>query len=247
VSDHRDILRQEFNRAAAAFAARTQGRFDSLHVLDFAGVPRGAIVAEVGAGTGNFLALFRDVASRSIAVDVTPGMLTVARARSPWIEVVQADGTKLPLRSKSVDLVASAQALHHILEPVPVLTEMRRVAADGGRILVVDQVATERFEEAAAMQELELLRDPSHAASRPPSAFRIMMRKAGLEIIDERIVAGPQRLSEWMWPGEFPPERIDAVRSFIEVKGHETGMDFEREGDDYVFTRRRIMLLAEPA
>jgi hypothetical protein len=125
------------------------------------------------------------------------------------------------------------------------LGEMRRVAAPDGRVLIVDQVAPERFEEAVAMNELEVLRDPSHAASRPPSAFRVMLAAAGLRIIDERIVSSEQRLSTWMWSQEFPPERIDKVRDFIARRGDETGMGFERDGDDWVFERRRMMLLAE--
>jgi hypothetical protein len=123
---------------------------------------------------------------------------------------------------------------------------MRRITAPGGRVLVVDQAATEHFEEAVAMTELEILRDPSHAASRPPSAFRILFRAAGLEITDERVVEDRQWLSKWMWPGEFPEERIEAVRAFIERRGAETGMAFERDGDDWAFTRRRVMLLATP-
>jgi hypothetical protein len=124
---------------------------------------------------------------------------------------------------------------------------MRRVVKPGGSVLVVDQVAPERFETAWMMNQLDLLRDPSHAVSRPPSAFRIMIRSAGLEIVDEKIVASRSRLSKWMWPGEFPPERIERVRQFIGRHGGETGMDFERDGDDYTFTRHRIMLLARRA
>jgi hypothetical protein len=62
--------------------------------------------------------------------------------------------------------------------------------------------------------------------------------------VDERIVEAEQRLSKWMWPGEFPPERIEQVRSFIAERGGETGMGFRREGDDWAFTRRRMMILA---
>ena len=116
--------------------------------------------------------------------------------------------------------------------------------APGGRVLVVDQVSTESFEETAMRHELEVLRDPSHAATRPPSALRIMVGAAGLSIVDEKIVAAEQRLSRWMWPGEFPPERIESVRSFIAARGDETGMDFRPDGDDWVFERRRMMILA---
>lgn len=97
------------------------------------------------------------------------------------------------------------------------------------------------------MIELEIIRDPSHAVSRPPSALETIVRAAGLEIVDRRIAESTDRLSKWMWPGEFPEERIDAVRSFVERRGGETGMEFERDGDDWTFTRRRFIVLAERA
>jgi ubiquinone/menaquinone biosynthesis C-methylase UbiE len=235
----------EFARAAATFGERTAGRFDNLDAVAFARVRPGDSVAEVGAGTGNFLSLFAGVAGRLIAVDLTLEMLRSARARHEGLHTVVGDGHRLPLASRSIDLVASAQVLHHVAEPAPFLSEMRRVAA--GRVLVVDQVAPERFEEAVAMTQLETARDPTHASSRPASALRILLANASLKIVDERIVTGRQRFSDWMWAEEFPPERIHAVRDFIERRGHETGMGFERDGDDYVFERRRMMLLAERA
>lgn len=242
---HDDVVASEFERAARSFARRTAGRFEHLDVVRFARLRAGEDVVEVGAGTGNFLSLFAE-ARRRVAVDLTHGMLREARARHAGLDVVGGDALRLPLRDRSFDLVASAQALHHMPRPVPALAEMRRIVADGGRVLVVDQVSTESYEQTVVMTELEKVRDPSHAASRPPSAFRIMLRAAGLRVVDERVVEETQRLSNWMWPGEFPQERIDAVRAFIERFGDETGMGFRRDGDDWAFTRRRIMLLAIP-
>jgi len=244
LSEHDATIRTEFDRAAAGFAQRTKGRFDHMDVVAFSRLAPGQTVVEVGAGTGNFLSLFRGVAELMVAVDLTPAMLEQAR-RHGDLRLVAGDGRRLPLPSGSVDLVASAQALHHVHEPATVVKEMRRVARSGGRILLVDQVATERYEEALMMTELELARDPSHAMSRPPSAYRMMVRAAGLEIVDERVTESEQRLSSWMWPGEFPEERIAAVARLIEQIGPETGMGFERDGDDWVFVRRRLMLLAE--
>lgn len=204
-------------------------------------------VLEIGAGTGNFLSLFQGHASRLIALDLTHGMLQQARKRHPGQELVVADGLRMPLRNRSIDLVTSAQALHHIFKPVPFLKEMRRVCAQGGRVLIVDQLATESYEQIAFMNEMELLRDPSHAVSRPRSAFRAIVMAAGLEIVDEKLFEDQSRFSKWMWPGEFPTERIEKVRGFVAKFGRETGMDFEPDGDDWVFTRRRIMLLAQRA
>lgn len=242
--EHRSMLDEEFTRAAATFTERTRGRFDELDVVTFSRVASGATVAEIGAGTGHFLSRFTSVAGRTVAIDLSPAMLHRARFENPGMAAAVADGAQLPLRDRSVDLIASAQMFHHVHQPVPILMEMRRVVAEDGHVLVVDQVATEKFEEARAMNELDVLRDPSHAASRPPSALRMMVMAAGLEIVAERTHESEQRLSSWMWTGEFPEERIAAVRRFIEVRGHETGKDFRKEGDDWVFTRRRLMILA---
>ncbi len=241
---HNEKVQDEFTRAAEAFSERTKGRFDALSVVDFADPAAGVTVLEVGAGTGNFLSLFRERASRLIALDLTTGMLAKAIERFPEVEAVAGDGARLPFASASIDLVTSAQALHHVWEPVPLLREMRRVTKPGGRVLVVDQVAPESYEQTAFMNHLETIRDPSHATSRPPSTFRVILTAAGLEIERENVWEGKQRLSEWMWPEEYPAERIEAVREAIDKFGTETGMEFERDGDDYVFTRRRIMILA---
>ncbi|MDQ3645397.1 MAG: class I SAM-dependent methyltransferase [Actinomycetota bacterium] len=241
---HADVLRSEFERAAPTFTDRTRGRFDHLEAVAFSRVGPGATVLEVGAGTGHFISRFAGQGRTLVAADLIPAMLVQARIENLEMHVVVADGARVPIADRSVDLCACAQMLHHVWEPIPLLTEMKRVTSSDGHVLVVDQSATERFEEIVAMTALETLRDPSHAASRPPPAFRLMLRYVGLEVVDEKLTESEQRLSSWMWPGEFPEDRIEAVRRFIAERGSETGMGFERDGDDWVFVRRRIMLLA---
>ena len=143
------------------------------------------------------------------------GRLYVSLIIAPVGAIFAADGSRLPLASLSVDLVATAQALHHVWHPVDVLKECRRVCAEHGHVLVLDSVATERLEEAEMMNVLDRLRDPSHAAFRSPSTMKVIVQAAGLQIVDEHLSVGRQRLSEWMWPGEFPEERIDKVREFV--------------------------------
>ena len=244
---HTDVLRSEFERAAENFANRTRGRFDYLRVVDFSRVEEGARVLEVGAGTGNFLQLFAGTAGQLLGVDLTPAMLRKAHETFPEMDLMVGDGARLPLGSRSIDLATTAQTLHHIWEPLPVLKELRRVTATNGRVLIVDQVGTERYEEVLAMNELDVMRDPSHASSRPPSALRTLVRVAGLRIVDERIVDVANRFSDWMPSVEFPQDRIEKVRRFIDEHGHATGMNFVQDGDDYTFSRRRMMILAERA
>ena len=249
VSDrwHTEVLRSEFERASENFSNRTKGRFDNLGVVDFSRVDDGAKVLEVGAGTGNFLQLFAGPAGQLLGVDLTPAMLSKARESFPEMDLMVGDGARLPLSSRSVDLATTAQTLHHIWEPLPVIKELHRVTAEKGRVLIVDQVGTERYEEVLAMNQLDVMRDPSHASSRPPSALRTLMRVSGLRIVEERIVDTENKLSDWMPPAEFPQDRIEKVKSFIDEHGPATGMNFAQVGDDYTFNRRRMMILAERA
>jgi SAM-dependent methyltransferase len=243
-SSERALLQEEFERTAASFAARTASRFDHMDVVGFAHAMPGVTVAEVGAGTGNFLSRFEPVATRLLAIDLTPAMLMQAARRHPRLELIVADGARLPLPARSIDLVTSAQALHHIHRPVPVVAEMSRVMADAGRVLVVDQVAPERYEEAVAMTELERLRDPSHAVSRPPSALRTVVMAAGLVVLDEAFAENDDHLSSWMPPEEFPADRMERVRRFLEERAQSTGMGWRRDGREWLFVRRRMMILA---
>lgn len=215
-----------------------------MDVLGFSEAEPGASVVEIGTGTGNFLVLFSEVASILVGVDLTPSMLLEARKLHGITALLVADGANLPLKDKSFSIVACAQMLHHVPEPGPLLREMGRVAE--GRVLVVDQVSTEDPAEIAAMNELEILRDPSHAASRSPSELRRLLADAGLEVIKERGLEISNTFSNWMAREEFPDKRIESVLRFIEQRGEETGMDFREEGGELVFTRRRMMLLAHP-
>ena len=244
---HTEVLRSEFERTAQTFGQRTKGRFDDLGVVEYSRVGAQARVLEVGVGTGNFLSLFDGQSRDLVGVDLTPAMILKAHASFPDFGLVLGDGARLPLASQSVDLATTAQTLHHIWEPLPVLKEMRRVTNESGNVLVIDQVAPERFEQAIAMNELEMIRDPSHASSRPPSALRTLMLVAGLRIVEERIVDLKQRFSNWMPSIEFPEDRIQKVREFIDQHGGATGMNFERIGDDYRYDRKRMMILAERA
>jgi ubiquinone/menaquinone biosynthesis C-methylase UbiE len=72
-----------------------------------------------------------------VAVDSTPGMLAVARARpAPGgapIEWVEGDATALDLPDHSFDLVLCQQGLQFFPDRPAALAEVKRVLADGGR------------------------------------------------------------------------------------------------------------------
>lgn len=235
-------VREEFSRTAEAFNQRTRDRFARLGAVEFARTRPGDRVLEVGAGGGGFLKHFQTLASIAVAYDLTPAMLEVARRDHPWMLCAVGDGASVPFRDGTFDLVACALAVHHMAEPLPVVREIARVTRD--RVLIVDQAASEDPAEAAAQTELERLRDPTHATSRPPSAYRSLLEDAGLRVVDERCDETEASLASWASPAEFPEDRVRAVWDFVERRGDATGLRFRRAGSDWAYTRRTLLLLA---
>ena len=108
-------------------------------------------VLDIGTGTGRMAELFAESADHVVALDKSPAMLRVARARlqhlgSERIEMVQGDFTSLPLPAASIDTVLFHQVLHFAQDPGAALLEAARVTRDGGRIAIVDFAAHQREE-----------------------------------------------------------------------------------------------------
>jgi SAM-dependent methyltransferase len=106
-----------------------------------AGVPAGGVVADVGCGTGRALpALRQAVGPRGavIALDLTPEMLTHARAqgRAAHAALVVGDARCLPLADASVDAVFAAGLIMHLPDPEAGLAQLARVTRPGGLLIL---------------------------------------------------------------------------------------------------------------
>lgn len=112
--------------------------------------PLGALL-DVGTGTGRMAELLANHAGRVTALDKSPEMLRIARARlqalpADKVDLVQGDFGALPFAQEAFDTVLFHQVLHYSQEPGAVLAEAARVLRPGGRIAVVDLAAHEREE-----------------------------------------------------------------------------------------------------
>jgi SAM-dependent methyltransferase len=104
--------------------------FDALGEL--AGRPlAGAIVADVGAGTGISSRLLTAHGARVVAVELSGPMLARLLAASPGVVGTRGDGNALPLRDASVDFVTYAQSWHWT-DPARAVPEFRRVLRTSG-------------------------------------------------------------------------------------------------------------------
>jgi SAM-dependent methyltransferase len=85
---------------------------------------------DVGCGIGDMLA-FRP---HSVGVDINERTVAYCRERGHDAHVMQPD--RLPFDAASFDSVLLDNVLEHIAQPAPLLAEVHRVLAAGGRLLV---------------------------------------------------------------------------------------------------------------
>jgi SAM-dependent methyltransferase len=131
-------------------------------VLDLAGPVLSGTIVDVGCGNGIYLAELakRGFYGRVIGVDLSPGMLTAARASlgmlaesagvpstaaqaadqaapTTRVALACADATALPLPDGTADLTLAPHMLYHVPEPAAALRELRRVTRPGGQVVIV--------------------------------------------------------------------------------------------------------------
>jgi ubiquinone/menaquinone biosynthesis C-methylase UbiE/DNA-binding transcriptional ArsR family regulator len=99
------------------------------------------VVGDLGCGSGRIAATIAPYARAVVAVDSSPEMLDVARARLADfdnVQLIQGRIEDLPLESASLDLALVVHLLHHVADPSAALAEVARVLRPGGRLVIAD-------------------------------------------------------------------------------------------------------------
>jgi ubiquinone/menaquinone biosynthesis C-methylase UbiE len=187
---HQDRILDQFTRQAVPFATAPAIRNQEAlqRIVEMAGAGPDDTVLDVACGPGLLVCAFAKVVRHATGIDLTPAMLEQAREqqRQQGLQNVtwqQGDVLPLPYQDGTFSIVSARFALHHFLDPLAVLKEMKRVCRAGGRIVVADSAPAR--EKADAFNAVERLRDPSHVRAMPIEELRDMFRNAGLN--DPRI------------------------------------------------------------
>ncbi len=123
-------------------------------ILDLAGIRKGQVVADVGAGTGFFaIPIAQRVAPGEVrAVDVSPDMLSylASKLEQPAmprnIQLIAGEDSQTNLAEASCDIVFTSAMWHEIDDHVAALAEFARILKPAGLLAIVDwNPATERI------------------------------------------------------------------------------------------------------
>jgi len=123
----------------AVFAHRSE-------IVDSLGLASGGAIADIGAGTGFFTALFDTKVGetgRVYAVEISPGFLAhlrerVEREQLEAVRVVEGSDRSVELPPASIDVAFVCDVYHHFEHPEATLASIRRALRPGGTLVLID-------------------------------------------------------------------------------------------------------------
>lgn len=165
-------------------------------LLDIVGDNPVRELLDIGTGTGRILEILSPRVGRGVGIDLSKGMLAVARSNIERaglsnIHVRKGDMYQLPLEDASVDLAVLHMVLHYSDDPAEVIREVSRVLRARGKLIVIDF---------AAHTEESLRRDYQHyRLGFSDGEIRQWFQSAGLTARQktEQLVGDPLTVKFW--------------------------------------------------
>jgi len=98
---------------------------------------------DIGCGNGNLTATIKEVCSRMTGIDISKGMISLAKKtyKSKKLKFITSSSDKLKFRDSEFDFSIIVHLLHHLVEKKIIentILEMKRVTKEKGLIIIVD-------------------------------------------------------------------------------------------------------------
>jgi SAM-dependent methyltransferase len=187
--------RTHFDRWADAYARSRL--LASLQTKALAELRLGAAdrVLDVACGTGGLVADVAPSVERAVGLDLSAGMLEIARAR--WLtgagrgrlanlDFRQGSSDALPFADGDFTALVCTTALHHFPEPQRSIDEMARVLAPGGRVVIGDGCRDSLS--AKLLDPLWRRVEAGHVGLQRKRDIEAMLTRAGLRVTSSRHV-----------------------------------------------------------
>jgi FAD/FMN-containing dehydrogenase/SAM-dependent methyltransferase len=188
--------------------AHNQPLFEA--VLDAAGVGPGTRLLDVGCGSGLTLVLAAQRGAIPVGLDISPGLLGVARERLPDADLREGDMEYLPFADATFDAVTGVNAFQFAGDPQRALREAARVTRPGGRVVASLFAAPERSQGTIAHEAMSALIPPEQAADHAPYTLSApghleeALADAGLRLADSGEVV-------CRWPYKTTDDAVKAL------------------------------------
>lgn len=135
-TEYRESSQKYYDDFSLVYESRRRNRYhrflDEFTAATLAPYAQDARLLEVGCGTGLILQQMSRYTHRLTGIDLSAGMVTIARAKG--FEVIQSAADELPFANETFDLVCCFRVYSHISSHEAALAEMLRVTRPGGRV-----------------------------------------------------------------------------------------------------------------
>lgn len=197
---------------------------------------------DAGTGAGTIALALAPSVREVVGIDPIPELLAEARrlaARLGNVSFVEGDATTLSFEPASFDLTACVRTLHHVSRPELVVAELARVTRPGGKILVVDQLASHDPLEGLTRDRLERLRDPSHRRTLSDQDVRGSLEANSLVLRRSQVEREERDFGRFLDLAACEGEPRQAVLDEVEhllSRGERAGIDLRRADGGYAIT-----------
>ncbi|MGD6807015.1 MAG: class I SAM-dependent methyltransferase [Candidatus Bathyarchaeia archaeon] len=93
--------------------------------------PNAKTIVEVGCGTAHFTRWLQTMGYQCVGLDLSSSMLAEAKKLWSQTSLIRGDGSRLPIRDKSVDLVVFVTSFEFVGDAASALSEATRIADKG--------------------------------------------------------------------------------------------------------------------
>ncbi len=213
-----------WDRAAEHYLRGEHSQGEELEQLPELVGPRPTDVAlDIGAGAGHTALRLAPLVSRVVVTDPSDGMLRAAAQLFAESGITNAQFQRMSAQHLDVsddafEIVVSRLAAHHFDDLQMALREVVRVLKPGGVFFLVDTLAPEDTAMATFVNEVERLRDPTHARCYSRAEWLGALTQAGLRVEQVRTARKTHGFDLWLERGGAEADAQARVRqAFLEA------------------------------
>lgn len=212
--------RSQFGAVAENYlTSKAHNKPDELARLVARVQPYGGIL-DIGTGAGHTAYAFAPFVEQVTAVDITQQMLDIVARESATkgfqnIDTCLASAEELPFETGSMDGVVCRLCAHHFDSVGNFMREVNRVLKPGGFFVLIDTIGPEDEATQQLVDEIEALRDPSHAHDLSVTEWNQHLASVGFVTEWMDVTRKQLDLEDWLERMNVPDAHRDTLRGQI--------------------------------
>ncbi len=252
---HQKLVRDEFSRQAEAMANAPAFSAEAImkRFKEAVAPKKSGVMLDLACGPGILLAGLASAMKLNVGVDLTPKMIQMARAKCLAANLsntrfLESPAENLPFASHLFDCVVTRLTIHHFIDPLTVLREVRRILKPDGLLVIADLLSSEDPTDTRLHNALEQLRDPSHIRMLPESELLKVVNDAGFRVISSEHWQQQRQFGEWAAIVENARslKSLEVVMKTLAEKGLTAGVELRSSSGLVEFVHHWIFVIAQP-